>query len=489
MKKIVLIIVVLFSQTGLLLASPYAHLDDIEQRGPKKFLLEKILRGANTITYCIALPEGPAEFITEDQLNVQIRAAIREWTYGIALRVKTAGREKEFDHALKTLEKSFKLERLRSCNMQAYPEFVRLFPDYKHNTAEADISFIISDSFAPEGMEDVYGSFTAEHNPIITMTRAHANIMEPYFSDLTAEEKENVKEVSAIFRKAAAGAKYTAREQNALWQATGFRETLTAFTVLAHELGHAFTLADQYTDISIKEINSALIKEDKLMYYGQPIKTDLMHASVTPGTGLMQYMRHMSCDEVDGILAYIDKFDKKYFGRDHFFKSFCPHQTYYKNGIPVLKQETIRSLVTDGTSAHMYILRPSTSENKTYRLVTARKNYKINSVILKALQSEGVDLSQFNTESNKTLDYFSDGIMSYTDDCLGTWDEYIKIGQVAGVLSKRWSIDGRVTSSEFKIISTDIVDRHIRDFDVYKEAYIKQEKARLKEDLKNMLFK
>ena len=87
------------------------------------------------------------------------------------------------------------------------------------------------------------------------------------------------------------------------------------FAIIAHELGHAFGLGDEYLT-------------DRPCTY----------ASQTPGEGLMfNGYQPISCDEVDGMITLLDRFA----GKKRTFASFCSGRGLIQNGQEVPPAEPL----------------------------------------------------------------------------------------------------------------------------------------------------
>lgn len=93
----------------------------------------------------------------------------------------------------------------------------------------------------------------------------------------------------------------------------------TYFSVLVHEMGHAFGLGDEYL-------------KDRPQEYASP----------APGQGIMLRLYNpISCDEIDGMITLLDRFS----GVQRTFASFCSNKTVIQNGKALPVSETIQQQV------------------------------------------------------------------------------------------------------------------------------------------------
>ena len=118
------------------------------------------------------------------------------------------------------------------------------------------------------------------------------------------------------FTQAAAGS-YQQETQTKLWQLNRLYEydTPTYFSIMVHELGHAFGLGDEYL-------------EDRPHNY----------ASATPGQGIMSRIYSpISCDELDGMITLLDRFS----GKQRSFASFCAPTVVLESGESVPAAEEL----------------------------------------------------------------------------------------------------------------------------------------------------
>lgn len=316
MKRFLFTLIAL-STASLCFADPFAHLNDIPEQKTNTVLAEKLIN-FDTITYCIAAPDAPkASNLPEEDLNNRIRLAFKEWTYGIALRIRAAGRAEEFKDILAVLEKNINLKRLPACDVSEHPKFKQLYPDYKSYPQTADISVIRSTKYCREAMGNHSDFFTYDASfggPFICLENYHLNMSaytpSDYLPTLFTTREKQLAYYAPKMLKTLPYAKYTTQDQYDLWQTNRlffYDDEPTFFAVITHEFGHAFGLADEYDD------------DDRDAYY----------STTKHGEGLMRYSYgNMSCDEVDGMITLLDRFSNT--KRD--FVSFCDKNISFKNG-------------------------------------------------------------------------------------------------------------------------------------------------------------
>ena len=114
----------------------------------------------------------------------------------------------------------------------------------------------------------------------------------------TPEGKRILQNRHLVFAAVAAG-RYTAQIQQALWETDRFffYDEDTISSIILHEVGHAFGLADEYLETR---------------------PTD--YASAVAGEGIMRHAySRIGCDEIDGMITLLDRLR----GIKREFTSFC----------------------------------------------------------------------------------------------------------------------------------------------------------------------
>lgn len=283
----------------------------------------------NEITYCIATPAQTPASPTSEQLDTLLQAALREWTHGIAVRIRAAGREEEMADVLKILDKPLKLKRLPSCDLTAHPQLPEVHPSFNPNGQKADVTLILSSDYCAKLLGSVNSFFAFQYNgnmPFLCLTQNYANPLrapdpQDYFpAAVDPQKRPLLEQANQIFAKAAAGT-YDTKIQNQLWQLNRMFswDGPTYFSVLVHELGHAFGLGDEYL-------------KNRPQSYAFPV----------PGQGIMLRLYNpMSCDEIDGMITLLDRFS----GVRRTFASFCSNQTVIQNGQVLPASQAIQQQV------------------------------------------------------------------------------------------------------------------------------------------------
>ncbi len=325
MRKIFIPLFLLLS-ASFCQADPFAHLNDIQEQ-PRSTFIADIIQKTDTVTYCIASAEDPS-WIEDSALNEQVLAAFKEWTFGIALRIRAAGRAEEFKDLLPILEKNINFKRLPSCDISKHQGFTAIYPEYKTNPQTADVTIIISEKYCKDYLKHMTSFFTYDYKdapPFMCLFQWKVN---PYtykqsdYLPTALNDKDNALAASMpqTIKDIAYNKAYTKARQDSLWAANRlfyYDDEPTYFSLVAHELGHAFGLADEY------ENNSR----------------DASFSTKTRGEGLMRHgYSPITCDEVDGMITLTDRFsDTK-----RTFKSFCNDTTYFENGIEKSSAELIK---------------------------------------------------------------------------------------------------------------------------------------------------
>lgn len=309
-------------------AVKFSHTEETYSLAKSRFLVPTLLY-KNEITYCIATPAQTPTSPTADQLDILVQAALREWTHGIAVRIRAAGREEEMADILKILDKPLRLIRLSSCNLTSHPQFLAVHPSYNPTGLSSDLTVILSSDYCAKVLGSVNSFFAFQYKntaPFMCLTQNYANPLrapapQGYFPAASDPQKrELLKQTDQIFAQAAAGT-YDTDVQDQLWQINRMFawDGPTYFSVLVHEMGHAFGLGDEYL-------------KDRPQEYASP----------APGQGIMLRLYNpISCDEIDGMITLLDRFA----GVQRTFASFCSNKTVIQNGKALPVSETIQQQV------------------------------------------------------------------------------------------------------------------------------------------------
>lgn len=325
--RIIIITLFVTITSSFCYAGPFAHLNDIEQQ-PRTTFITDLIQSTDTVTYCIASDENPS-WIEDSALDEQLLAALKEWTFGIALRIRAAGRAEEFKDLLPILEKKMVFKRINPCNLSKHDGFLSSHPQYKNNTQTSDITIIVSDSYCKDYFKHTTSFFTYDYKdmpPFMCLQQFKVNPYNYKSGDyLPSAVSDKEKALAAGFaqniKNISSSNNYTKAQQDNLWAADRifyYDDEPTYFALIAHELGHAFGLADEYTDKH----------------------RDAVYSTKEHGEGLMRHgYQPISCDEVDGIITLSDRFSNT----KRTFKSFCNNAIYFQNGIEKSSTEVNKS--------------------------------------------------------------------------------------------------------------------------------------------------
>lgn len=307
MRKAGLLLLLLGGTFANLQAEPYSHLEDVTTQ-PQTFLAHRLLT-ADSIRYCVA--SSPSAVPTDDA-DTLVQAALREWTHGIALKIRQSGREEDFKDILTTLEKPLTLQAVPGC---AVPAKIQETP--AQPSAQADIIFVISGKYCEKEFKKTtsfYAPATDKRGPFICVAE---NGAENPLRDISSNEylpqverpavQKILQERRELFNQIARG-DYSSAQQQALWNTNRFfaYDGPTLFSVIIHELGHAFGLGDEYIS---------------------PRPTD--YASQKAGDGIMKRLYEpIGCDEIDGLITLLDRLNHT----QRTFRSFCPGRNLIEDG-------------------------------------------------------------------------------------------------------------------------------------------------------------
>lgn len=324
MKRLLLFLLLAAGGLTPLRAAPYSHTEETDSLPRSRFLADTLLH-KNEITYCVAMPDGEDEFLNTGHISLMLQTALREWTHGIALRIRAAGRAEEMADILRILDKPLTLTRLPACDLTRHPLISKVHPDFDPAGEKADLTVIVSSAYCTHLRGQVNSFFIFEYkdtSPFMCLLNGYANpVRSPAAQDYfpmanTQEDKALAADAEAVFRRAAQGG-YDTAFQTRLWRLNRLFEFdgHAFFAIIAHELGHAFGLGDEYLT-------------DRPCTY----------ASQTPGEGLMfNGYQPISCDEVDGMITLLDRFA----GKKRTFASFCSGRGLIQNGQEVPPAEPL----------------------------------------------------------------------------------------------------------------------------------------------------
>lgn len=304
-------------------AAPYSHMEEVASPAAARFLAQKIIK-QGTLSYCISIPEEKQKTAaTADELALMLQSALREWTHGIALRIRQAGREKEFQDIISILEKPLSLQRLSSCDLTQHPLLAKTYPGINTAGQKADITLIFAPEYCAAFSGNINSFFVLNYKnaaPFICLSGGYANSLRPpkkgeYFPSLAPaasdagaqKDRELVYHSPRFFEQMATG-HYSRQQQQDFWRLNRLFEYdgHTFFDILVHELGHAFGLADEYVADRPRQF-----------------------ASLQPGQGLMKDgYEPISCDEIDGMITLLDRLQNK----QRSFASFCSGRHRIVNG-------------------------------------------------------------------------------------------------------------------------------------------------------------
>ncbi len=294
-------------------AAPYSHLEDLHPEGKSLYLVNRLL-GSRTISYCVEMPEEETRFLDRAQARAMIEVALREWTHGIALRIAAAGRADEFKDILPVLDEPLRLVAQSQCNKAALPLWADFYVSAP-SAPQVDLMFVFSTNYCGETNAH-YTSYYAINGqePFICSLRRYENPVrtpaeQDYFPPVgdIENQAELQRQGASVFAQAKAG-KYDGALQKKLWTINYIfnYDDATYFSVLVHEIGHAFGLADEYLEKRVGEYKSR-----------------------QPGEGIMRRIyQEIGCDEIDGMITLIDRAR----GTQRNFKSFCPERGLIADG-------------------------------------------------------------------------------------------------------------------------------------------------------------
>ena len=310
MRKVGLLLLILWGTLGRLQAEPYGHLDDVATQ-PHTFLAHRLLT-ENSLRYCVTLfpPNNP--LISQQDAEILIQAALREWTHGVALQIRQSGREAEFGDIVALLDKPLALASVSGCEALSQSQTA-----VSPQETQADLVFLISAKKCQEKFKKTtsfYLPATTNQVPLICLRETEPENPlrtippDDYIPQAHTAQGQQILRLRREIFNTVAGGNYTADTQQTLWEINRFfaYDGPTLFSTTLHELGHALGLQDEYLTPRPEA-----------------------YASQEAGTGIMQNLYSpLTCDEMDGMITLLDRLNHT----SRTFRSFCPDRGLIVNG-------------------------------------------------------------------------------------------------------------------------------------------------------------
>lgn len=384
--------------TAICSATPYGQTDFFINQKKEETLAYKILENKE-ITYCAALPTD--ENIDKQQLQAHIAAALKEWTYGITLRINQAGRSEEFKDLTGVLSTA-KFKYLSQCNLSEHKDFMQMYPQYLSYPETADITVILSTAYCRDffNKRTPFYSFSfGDTKPFICLFGDEINISAGKTSPsaFTEEEKALVSSGANTVKKAAFMS-YSQEDQEALWKTVRLsfydEDRNPYFAVITHEIGHAFGLNDQYTAEGENPLYSSIYRGDNIMTHSyEPI----------------------GCDDIDSLITIMDTQS----GSKRTFKSFCNPTVVIKNGIQVVQSETPKLFRQTQAGFELSSLTSASPETATYKQDIVAINAPLDNDMRARLSALGIKQSEM--QNIKTVTLHLSGLMKHNGQKIGKW--------------------------------------------------------------------
>ena len=329
--------------SALAWAAPFGHLENVAVK-PSLFLADKLAK-QQPITYCVELGAKETLDISLPEAALYIRAALKEWTYGIALQIETAGRGKEFAAVIPLL-KNARFQQV-ACDLSAHPAGADYFAP-SGAPRQADISILISKNYCETYFRKSTAFYMEDYKsaaPFICVMPRYAGLLQNTdriaVHILNAEQKAVLAKRLPLLNRIAQEP-YTPADQRHLWQLNRLYsyDGPTYFAAITHELGHAFGLADEYTANNL----------------------DPLHQTSTPGQGIMRRLYDpIGCAETEGMLTLLGRYGKG----PRAFAGFCPNSAFYTDGVEQVAQITpVKRRLSKGVQT-LWSLTPDTPKART----------------------------------------------------------------------------------------------------------------------------
>ncbi len=305
-KWTILLCVLLFGQSVLF---AFGHVGDLflwkgEVLSPNKHYLGYKFVHQKEITFCTK--SSPADWpqpLSNELLTTYFQAAFGEWTHGTAKYLRDSGRKEEFSDVIALLEKPFRLVNLGACT--------------HHMPRKADIEISVAPSFKNSKIAGYYKQYDMRFYSDSQIRIVFPNCQTS--QNLSAKRKALV---DKYIRDAAQGVfsddnidlKKITRDKAfsleladwKIWDNSKRQYHDQLFTIMLHEVGHAFGLADEAINLTGKQTASGPSKKT-----GNGERLNEVFRTPYRGYGLMSYnafYRQRTADDVMGLITILDRY-------------------------------------------------------------------------------------------------------------------------------------------------------------------------------------
>lgn len=406
--------------------APHGHLQEMHTT-PELFLVSRVAK-SQPITFCATFSEQYKASLQKrnqdwkqekDVFLLHINAALRAWTQGTASYIRQAGRAQEFADLLPLLDNA-QFVQMKNCNLSAEPEMAPLFPEDQQGK-KADLAFFLAPDYCGTLSNRVI-SFYFERLPfgpfICVYPDKHLSLLTPA-TDLRVkamlrsdEDRALSAQSNAILHQTAAG-KATDQTWPQLWKLDRFVSVDEGglFSLLVHEIGHAFGLADEYT---LKDI-------------------DPVYASLETHPGVMQRLfDRAGCSEADGLITLLDR----QMGKSRTFTSFCQDGPLFTDGVEQVKETTPAQLITRGDTTLLYSLLPDSPKTKTV----------LAEIWEKTPSSQTLEVLEKARLNPQGASFYSRGRQRKTDQRVGDWGLLLNKDGAYTAVNIRYNTNGELES-------------------------------------------
>lgn len=448
------VILGLFAACGCM-AEPSSHLEEFAA-SPSRFLISRVAAG-KPVTFCVQMPQEEWPRVTKNDFLLHLRAALYEWTQGVSLRIRAAGRAKEFADILPLLENA-RFKELPSCNLSAHPGQERFFADASSGP-EADLTVIASPRYCTDVFRSCNAFFVNDFytaSPFICMGETYPSLLEEAEYSVKSicgdpQDERLLLSAKEILRRAADG-KASLSARNDLWRLNECfsYESAALYAVLVHELGHAFGAADEYTAAN----------------------NDPLYSSVEPQPGIMKYQYDsFGCSETDTVVTLLDRA----LGRKRTFVSFCQNGVTFKNGVQTVRQITPAKVIVKPGRTVLLSLTPQSADSQTMQAEVWETNFSADTLAVFNAMGWSADASG--------AEIYCGGLQKSAAVRTGEWEcIYSRPGAFYGA-RVRYDSAGRLRRAESKHIS----GAYMRERFARMKDIPEQKISRIKKELKKSL--
>ena len=257
----------------------------------------------NPLTFCIEIKDDKIENTQKIEQNVfdSAKYAFNQWTKDIAAIIRKTNRSEEFADILQRLEKNYKINTESCATGKTYA-----------------LKLILDEKNVPQYAVAAFDNFNKKENVIYFRPSSFSGSLNDRVPD----------------------------------------SNRTPLSLVTHETGHAFGLADQYV-------------------FAFPNFNSLVYTTMKARPSIMDETQTVTCDDADGIITIFDRFTNT----QREFNSLCGDKIRFRNGMEIITKITQKTfddpVIKKPATSSIYLLNPATFQDGKYTLFQKRQKVKV----------------------------------------------------------------------------------------------------------------